>query len=141
MRLSKLQGTAAPPSSVPLFPCSICNMFNDLYMKYDLQSVSGQEISLVFRPNLSHVSELLGICTTLHLRCTMNFSFFCSTMMMWSHSGPFFPPINIYNITYWEELKVGGGAQGPVSQNCTSNPLNDLRILELSRTKSNPCSQ
>jgi len=31
-----LQGTAAPPSSVPLFPCSKSNMSNDLYMKYDL---------------------------------------------------------------------------------------------------------
>jgi hypothetical protein len=35
MRLSELQGTA-PPSSVPLFPCSKSNMFNDTYMKYDL---------------------------------------------------------------------------------------------------------
>jgi len=35
---------------------------------------------------------------------------------------------------------VGGEAQGPVSQNCTSNPSNSLRVLELSRTSSNPCS-
>jgi len=39
-----------------------------------------------------------------------------------------------------EVLKVGGGAQGSVSQNCTSNPLNSLTILDLSRTLSNPCS-
>jgi hypothetical protein len=31
MRLSKLQGTAAPTSSVPIFPCSKSNMFNDLF--------------------------------------------------------------------------------------------------------------
>jgi hypothetical protein len=42
--------------------------------------------------------------------------------------------------TNWEGLKVGGGAQGPVSQNCTSNPSNSSRVLELSRTLSNPCS-
>ena len=36
MRLSKLQGTAAPPSSVPLVPCSKSNMFNHLYVTYDL---------------------------------------------------------------------------------------------------------
>ena len=56
MRLSKLQGTAAPPRSVPLFPCSIRNMFNDSDMNYDLLSVSGQEDFLVFRPKLSHIS-------------------------------------------------------------------------------------
>jgi len=36
---------------------------------------------------------------------------------------------------------VGGGAQGPISQNCTSHPSNISRYLELSRTLSNPCSQ
>ena len=36
MSLSKLQGTADPPSSVPLFPCSKSNMFNDLYMNYEI---------------------------------------------------------------------------------------------------------
>jgi len=35
---------------------------------------------------------------------------------------------------------VGGGAQGPVTQNCTSNP-NNSRVLKLSRTLLNPCSQ
>ena len=33
MRLSKLQGTAAPPSSVPLFPCSKSSMFNNFIYK------------------------------------------------------------------------------------------------------------
>ena len=35
---------------------------------------------------------------------------------------------------------MGGGAQGPVSQNCTSNPSNSSSVLELSQTLSNPCS-
>jgi hypothetical protein len=43
---------------------------------------------------------------------------------------PLFPPIITTN---WEDLKVGGGAQGPVSQNCTSNPSNSSRVIELSR--------
>jgi hypothetical protein len=99
--------------------------------------------SLVLRPNLSHISELLRIYTTRHLHCTLRFSFFCSTMMTWSHSGPLFSPINIYKNTQLigKILKVRGGAQGPVSQNCTSNPSNSSRVLELSQTLTNPCSQ
>jgi hypothetical protein len=38
-------------------------------------------------------------------------------------------------------MKVGGGALGPVSQNCTSNSLNSSRVVKLSQTLSNPCSQ
>jgi len=55
---------------------------------------------------------------------------------------PPFPPYN-YLLTYttnWEDLIVGEGAQGPVSQNYTSNPSNSSRALGLSRTVSNPCS-
>jgi len=56
-------------------------------------SVSGQEVSLVLRPNLSHILELLRICTTWHLHCTLRLrlSFYCSTMMTWYHSGPLSP--------------------------------------------------
>ena len=93
MRLSKLQGTAAPPNSVPLFPCSKSNKFNDLYVKYDLCSVSGQEVFLGLKATPSHISELLRTCTMRHLHCTWRFSFFCSTLMTWSHSSPFIPPI------------------------------------------------
>ena len=71
-------------------------------------------ISLVLRPNLSHISELLRIYTTRHLHCTLRFSFFCSTMLTWSHSGPLFPPIIIYKhkqviwkFWRWEEEPKG----------------------------------
>jgi len=54
---------------------------------------------------------------------------------------PSFPPMIVYiYTTNWENLKVGGGAQGPVSQNFTSSPLSSLRVLELSRALSNPFS-
>jgi hypothetical protein len=43
--------------------------------------------------------ELLRIYTTRHLHCTVGFSFFYSTMMTWSHSGPLFPPMNIFKHT------------------------------------------
>ena len=59
----------------------------------------GQKVSLVLRPNLPHISELLRICTMRYLHCTFKNSFFCSTMMTWYHSGFFFPPIVIYNHT------------------------------------------
>jgi len=64
------KGQQPPPSSVPLVTCSKSNMINELCMKYDLYSVSGQEVSLAWRPNLSHTSELLRICTMRHLHCT-----------------------------------------------------------------------
>jgi hypothetical protein len=50
-----------------------CSM---IYMSYNLLSVSGQEVSLVLWPNLSHISELQKICTTRHLHCTLGFSCF-----------------------------------------------------------------
>ena len=56
-------------------------------------------VSLVLRPNLSHISELLRIYTMRHLHCTLRFSFFCSTIMTWSHSGPLSPPTIFYKHT------------------------------------------
>ena len=84
-----------------------------LYIKYDLQSVSGQEVFLVLRPNLLHISELPRICTTWHLHCTLRFSCFCYNDDMVPFR-PFPPPIIIYKHTYnWKELRWGEEPKGP----------------------------
>jgi GTP cyclohydrolase II len=74
-------------------------------------------------PTHAHNFELLRIGTTQYFHCNLMLSFCCSTMMTRFHSGPFFPPTTFIT-TNWENLKFeGGGAQGPVSQNCTSGSL------------------
>jgi hypothetical protein len=62
-----------------------------IHMKHDLLSVSGQEVSLVLRPNLSHNYELLRICTTwhLHLKVLLFLLYNDDMVPFWPLFGPY----------------------------------------------------